>query len=104
MEEQDWKLKLRYGKLKTPYKHFTVLGDGQVNDLIEGFECRKGSAYMGIKIWAESIDESADVFSNIAEQIGFKITGNIEVFESEPEQPPGKNPFGYDINFTPHNS
>lgn len=99
--EKDWKLKLRYGKLSTPYKHYTVIASGEAGDLVEGFDCPKGNAYMGIKVWAETIEESADMIQIIGEQIGFIVKGNIEVFESEPEQPPGEDPFGYDINFTP---
>jgi uncharacterized protein YbjQ (UPF0145 family) len=57
---------------------------------------------MGMKIWAESIVQSADVYQSIGEQIGFIITGKLQVYESEPEQPPGENPSGYDIMFTPY--
>ena len=32
----DWKLKLRYGKLKTPFSHFTVLADGKVIKEMDG--------------------------------------------------------------------
>ncbi|MEO6540793.1 MAG: hypothetical protein ABIN74_07390 [Ferruginibacter sp.] len=99
--EKDWKLKLRYGKLKTPYKHFTILAEGEVDELDGGFECPKGNAFMGMKIWAKSIEGSSDVYQSIAEQIGFKITGNLDIFDSAPEQPPSENPSGYDINFTP---
>jgi len=99
--ENDWKLKLRYGKIKTPYKHFTLIANGFVEDLTEGFECPKGNAYMGIKIWAESEDEASDLIQSISQQIGFIITGNIEIFKTEPVQPPGENPSGYDIQFTP---
>jgi hypothetical protein len=74
---------------------------GEVNNLTDGFECPKGPAYLGIKIWATSMEESADVFSAIASEIGFNITGNIDIFTSEPKQPPQENPYGYDINLTP---
>ena len=99
--EQDWKLRLKYGRLITPYKHFTIIADGEVDELAEGFECPKGKAYMGMKIWAESIDQSADVYQNVGEQIGFSITGQLQIYESEPEQAPGENPSAYDIIFTP---
>jgi hypothetical protein len=99
--EKDWKLKFRYGKIKTLYKHFTLVANGFVEDLVEGFECPKGNAYMGIKIWGESEDEANDVIQSISQQIGFIITGNIEIFETEPVQPPEENPSGYDIQFTP---
>lgn len=99
--ERDWKLKLRYGKTKTPFKHYTVIASGKVGDLVEGFECPQGSAYMGIKVWAESDDEAGDMIQIIGDQIGFTVTGNIEIYITEPEQPPQENPFGYDITFTP---
>ena len=35
----DWKLKLRYGKLKTPYKHFTVFAEGCMEEESSVFEC-----------------------------------------------------------------
>ncbi len=99
-DEKDWKLKLRYGKQTTPFSHFTVLADGVVGDLIEGFECRKGNAIIGIKVWATDADESADMIKNIGSQIGFNVTGEIQIYETEPEKPPRENPFGYDIQFT----
>jgi len=51
---------------------------------------------------ATDADESADMLRNIGEQIGFDATGKIEIYETDPEQPPKEHPFGYDINFTPH--
>lgn len=101
-DERNWKLKLRYGKETTQYKHFTALGAGIVGDLADGFECRKGPAIMGIKTWAADSSESADMLRVIGQQIGFESTGDVEVYETEPEQPPKENPFGYDINFTPY--
>ncbi len=99
--EKDWKLKLRYGKLTTPFKHFTLIASGEVGDLAEGFVCARGNAYMGIKVWAESEEEAVDMIQNIGRQIGFIVTGNIEIYETDPKEPPGDNPSGYDIMFTP---
>jgi len=101
-DESNWKLKLRYDKETTPFQHFTAIGDGVVAELIEGFECRNGPAIMAIKTWATDADESADMLRNIGEQIGFDATGKIEIYETDPEQPPKEHPFGYDINFTPY--
>jgi len=101
-DESNWKLKLRYDREITPFQHFTAIGDGVVAELIEGFECRKGPAVMAIKTWATDADESADMLRNIGEQIGFDATGKIEIYETDPEQPPKEHPFGYDINFTPY--
>jgi hypothetical protein len=99
---KDWKLKLKYGQLTTPFQHFTVIADGVVGELGEGFECRPGKAFMGMKTWETNMDESADMIKVIGEQIGFTVTGKIEIFRTEPVEPPGENPHGYDIQFTPY--
>lgn len=99
---KSWKLQLRHGRASTHYKHFTAIADGVVGKLQEGFECRPGPAVMSIKTWASDADESAHMVRVIGQQIGFSATGKIEVYETEAEQPPGKNPHGYDINFVPY--
>ena len=99
--DEDWKLKLRYGRLRTPFKHYTAIAEGVVGELAEGFACRPGTAFMAMKTWASSADESADMVRVIGEQIGFRVTGHTRVYDTEPTQPPRPNPFGYDINFTP---
>lgn len=99
---KDWKLSLRYGKLTTPFQHFTVIADGIVGQLVDGFDCRPGKAYMGMKTWATDSGESADMIKVIGEQIGFTVTGKIEVYKTDPIEPPGENPHAYDIQFTPH--
>jgi hypothetical protein len=99
--EKDWKLKLRYGKMQTPYNHFTVIAEGIVEKLEEGFECPPGNAFMGMKVWASSTGEASDMIKVIGKQIGFEVNGSIQVYDTEPEQPPGENPHGYDIKFTP---
>ena len=101
--DNDWKLKLRYGKLQTPYKHITVLAVGIAKE-IDGFDCPPGNAIMGMKVWASSDEEAVDIIKTIGEQIGFKVTGDIELFYSDPVEPPRENPYGYDINFTPFES
>lgn len=100
-EEPDWKLKLRYGKTTTPYSHFTAIAEGVVGELVDGFSCRPGPAIMGMKTWASSSDESADMIQVIGRQIGFEVTGDIQIYETEPVKPPGDKPSGYDIQFTP---
>jgi hypothetical protein len=99
--EKDWKLKLRYGRLQTPFKHYTAIAEGIVGELVEGFSCRPGNAFMVMKTWASSADESARMVRVIGEKIGFHVTGNTQVYDTEPTQPPRPSPFGYDINFTP---
>jgi hypothetical protein len=101
-EIKDWKLKLRYGKTKTDFKHFTVLADGIVGELKDGFECRPGRAWMAMKTWAHDSDESADMIQVIGEEIGFNVDGKIEIYDTEPNEPPKDKPYGYDINFTPY--
>jgi hypothetical protein len=98
--DNDWKLKLRYGKLQTSYKHITILAIG-IAGQIEGFDCPPGNAIMGMKVWASSDEEAVDMMKAIGEQIGFKVAGNIELFYTEPLEPPRENPYGYGINFTP---
>ena len=100
-EEPDWKLKLRYGKLLTPFHHYTAIAKGVVGELPDGFSCRPGPAFMGMKTWASSSGESADMIAVIGRQIGFTITGDVQVYETEALKPPGEKPTGYDITFTP---
>lgn len=102
--DRNWKLKLRYGKLTTPYHHYGIIAEGVVAEVADGFSCPPGSAFMTMKTWASSIDESIDMVSAVGRQIGFTVTGNIQVYEVEPEQPPRSNPYGYDIRFTPFDS
>jgi len=99
--EKDWKLKLRYGKIRTPFHHFTALAEGTVAKLPDGFECPPGSAFMGMKTWASSAEESADMMRVIGREIGFTVTGDIQIFETEAQQPPRDKPYGYDFKFTP---
>lgn len=98
--ESDWKLKLRYGRLSTPFKHFTVLAEGRMNNANE-FKCPIGPAWITMKTWAGDVEESGQMVQVIGEKIGFIITGKIEIYVTEPLKPPRKNPYGYDISFTP---
>lgn len=102
MSLSDWKLKLRYGKTSTQFKHFTALGAGTASELAAEYECPDGPAIMGMKTWALDTDESADMLKVIGAEIGFKIDGEIEIYETEPVEPPRVNPYGYDITFTPY--
>jgi hypothetical protein len=81
LEQPDpsWKAQLRYGKIQTPFHHFTALAEGTVGELADGFECPPGSAFMGMKTWALSADESADMIRVIGGQIGFTVTGDIQI-------------------------
>lgn len=98
----DWKLELRYGQLATDFSHFTVMADGVARRLPEGFACPHGPAWMAMKAWAEDASEAGHMIKLIAEQIGFTITGEVLVYDTEPNEPPQKDPHGYDIRFTPY--
>jgi len=103
MSFKDWKLKLRYGKTKTLFKHYTVIGNCEIGDLDENFSCPKGQAYVGMKIWALNTQEAADVFYSVGEQIGFTPIDKVEVFDTDAVQPPQEEAYAYDITFTPYN-
>jgi len=96
-ENKNWKLKLRSGKLATAFKHFTAITKGVLE---EGSSYSPGNAFMAIKIWAATYEETADLVESIAKQLEFTITGKIEIFDTEPQEPPQKEPYGYGINFT----
>ena len=57
---------------------------------------------MGMKMWASSTDEAADVTRVVGQKIGFEVTGDIQIYETDPTEPPGDNPHSYAINFTPY--
>jgi hypothetical protein len=102
--DKNWKLELRYGKRQTAYRHYTAIAEGVVGELPDGFSCRPGNAFMGMKTWALSPDESADMIRVIGKQIGFSITGKVYAYDTEPSQPPREDAYGYDITFTPFES
>ncbi len=99
--ESDLKLKLRYGKLRTPYKHFTILAEGRMVRDDNAHECPAGPAWMTMKSWATNVDEGGQMIQTIGSELGFEITGKIEVYQTEPNQPPRDKPYGYEIAFTP---
>jgi hypothetical protein len=103
VEDKDWKLKLKFGKLKTEFKHYTALAEGEVHKLKDGFVCPPGQAIMAMKTWAIDENQSIDMIKVIGEQIGFVVTGRTYIYDTDPESPPKQNPYGYDINFTPFN-
>ena len=99
---ENWKLKLRYGKLKTPYKHYTIIADGDAGTVADGFECPPGRAFMSMKAWATDDNEAADMIQAIGQQIGFTVDGDIQLYDTDPEEPPSDNPRGYHISFNPY--
>lgn len=84
----------------TSFQHFTVLGDGTIGDLQDGFEAPPGPGIMAMKVWANDTDEAVHMLTVIGRQIGFDVQGEIQVFETEPDRAPTEHPFGYDITFT----
>ncbi|WP_237064504.1 hypothetical protein [Microbulbifer zhoushanensis] len=102
--DKNWRLKLRYGKIETPYQHFTVIADGVAGKLAHGFQCKEGPAFMTMKTWCSDAEESAEMIQGIGADIGFTVQGRIQIYETEPAEPPRDNPFGYDISFTPYGS
>jgi hypothetical protein len=38
----------------------------------------------------------------IGQHLGFESTGTIYVYDTEPTEPPGTEPRGYDLKFTPY--
>ena len=95
----NWKLMLRYGRLKTPYEHFTVLADVRVIEGDADLGSQVGPAWLGMKVWAESADAAADLVGAIAPQVGADLGGRVEVYSSEPHRPPQDEPFAYDLSF-----
>ncbi|HEY6402046.1 MAG TPA: hypothetical protein VI479_11595 [Blastocatellia bacterium] len=44
----------------------------------------------------EEVDDDSE------KRIGFTVDGRIEIYVTEPDQPPGEKPHSYDIRFTPY--
>jgi hypothetical protein len=93
-EEADWKLKLRYGKLKTPFQHFTVLVDGLLAQ-----QSTSSRAIMGVRIWAQDAEAAEEIVRDYATRVGFKPDGKSWVYDTEPEEPPSDQPSVYGCVF-----
>jgi hypothetical protein len=99
---RDWKLLLRYGRLTTPYDHFTVLVDV---DVIEGnadWNSEVGPAWMAMKVWASSADAAAGIVCDIAPQVGAEVRGKVAAYKTDPDEPPQDLPSAYGLQFTPY--
>jgi hypothetical protein len=97
---KNWKLKLKYGKLDTAFRHFTLIGDGEIMEANPDFDTTKGSAaFFSMKVWAKDQDEATDMLVTIGSEVGFSATGKIYIYTTDPEQPPGDNPRAYDLGF-----
>jgi hypothetical protein len=95
----NWKLLLRYGRLKTPYEHFTVLADVRVMEGDADLGSQVGPAWLSMNVWAASADAAADLVDAIAPQVGAEVRGRVQVHSSEPDRPPQDEPFAYDPSF-----
>lgn len=101
-ENPDWKSDLRHGRLRTPYRHFTIFADGHAERVLVDYQCPRGRAWMSVMTWATDEEESINMIRVVGEHIGFEIDGQIEVKDAEPEQPPHEAPYLYAIEFTPY--
>ena len=99
---KNWKLKLRYGLLKTPYSHYTLIADGKLVAPPGDDNCPAITAFMGMKVWASSEDEAFDMIRAIGRHHDFIIEGRIYLYTTDPVEPPREHPYGYDINFKPY--
>jgi hypothetical protein len=97
--DADWRLKLRHGRLTTPYTHFTLIADGQIVQPmpVNGEVCSR--AFMRLKIWAEHGQAAQDILLSFAPDVGFEVLGNIYIYETEPDIPPRSAPTAYDLGF-----
>ena len=99
---KDWKVKLRYGLLQTPYRHFATISDGVFAEPSDEFGCPAGPAFMTMRVWASDQDEAVHMASVFGDQVGFSVTGHVHVYATPPEEPPRDGPYGYDIGFRPY--
>jgi hypothetical protein len=97
---RNWKLLLRYGRLKTRYEHFTVFVDVRVTEPQADVRSQLGPAWMAMKVWAPSADAAAEIICHFAPQVGAEVRGKCEVYKSEPDEPPQDTPYAYDLRFT----
>jgi hypothetical protein len=95
----NWKLLLRYGRLKTPYEHFAVVADVQVIESDAELGSQVGPAWLAIAVWARSADAAADLVRAIAPEMGAEVRGRVYVYESPPVEPPRDDPFAYGPRF-----
>lgn len=98
----DWKLKLRYGKLKTQFTHYTVIVECEVLEPHENLGSHGERGFFGLKVWAENEDEAAHLTMLVAKHYDLKVGKTFDVFKTDPVQPPGEQPSSYDANFTPY--
>jgi hypothetical protein len=100
--EKNWKLKLRYGKLQTPFQHFTMMAEGEIVETNADFDIQVGTpAFFRMNVWALDPEQAVDMIITIGRHIGFETTGRVYTYSTEAKEPPNENPRAYDLNFTP---
>ena len=89
-----WKLLYRLGLLRTPYRHFTASARGTKDG---------EAAVLSMSSWAPSKEVAADMVEVIGRELGFLVTGSVDVRENghPAEPPPQKNPSAYGLSIIP---
>lgn len=97
---KNWKLKLHYNKIKTPYKHYQLFANGKNIAMDpEKYKNQSPNAYMALKCWAEDDKQAVSMMDKVAQSVGFEIKDKVEIYHNEPTQSPEKEPYAYDLNF-----
>ena len=96
----DWKALYQSGRLETPYRHYAVIMNGVAGRKAADFGAKPGPAFMGMKIWASSSAEAAQMARSYAERASFTIRGEIEVYATDPTEPPRDEPYAYSVKVT----
>ena len=102
LASDDWKALYQAGKLNTPYKHFSAIADGIAGLDAMQYGGKPGPSWLGMRLWATSSDEAIQMFQLFAERAGFAVKGKIEVYDTEPAEPPREAPHFYGVKFTPY--
>lgn len=98
----DWKSLYQAGQLNTPYRHFSVIAEGVAGPNTRQYGGKPGPAFLGMRIWASSVEEARQMTRRFAERVGFVFKGKVEVYDTEPVEPPRADPHAYSIKFTPY--
>lgn len=90
-----WKLLYRLGLLRTHYRHFTASAKGTKNG---------EATVMSMNTWAPSKEVSADMLAVIGRELGFTLSGEVDVRENgDPgEPPPKRHPSAYAVTYIPY--
>ena len=103
LASDDWKALYQAGKLNTPYTHYSVIAEGVIGGQgAREYGGRPGPAFLGMKVWASSMEDAAKMARLFAERTGFALKGKIQVYETVPSEPPRDAPHAYSISFTPY--